>query len=108
VQLDLSGNWRNQLVASSSFAKLYQEHVDWIQGFSISPRLFSQGNEYAEFRAVRETHFRSMERAGLIRFADVSASHCYFTWWGAAKTSTWGYFLGMARQLSKGKFPRTA
>lgn len=107
VQLDISGNWKNQLISTSSFATLLQGHVNWVRGFSISPRLFSPGNECAEYRDVRERHFRSMESAGLVRF-DNSTGYCYFTWWGAAKTSIWGYFLGMARKLSNGKFPRTA
>ena len=108
VQIDLSRNWMNQLAPEPSFAGLLQKHYEWLGIMGIRSRYFSRGSEFAEFRALREQHFRSMERAGLIRFTDLSATHFQFTLFGAARTATWGYFLGMARQLSGGRFPRTA
>lgn len=108
VQIDLSGHWTNQLAPEGSFGQLLQKHREWIRSKGVSPRLFTQGREYAEFQALRAEHFRSMERAGLIRFTDGSSTHFFYTLPGAAKTATWSYFLGMARQLSHGKFPRSA
>src|SRR5271157_1040026 len=103
VQIDLSRNWTNQLAFERSFATLLLKHRDWLQSLAVLPRPFTPGREFAEFRALRVEHFRSMERAGLIRFTDASASHFYYTLSGAAKTAVWGYFLGMARKLSFGK-----
>ncbi len=108
VQIDLSRNWMNQLCPESSFSGLLPKHYEWLGIMGVRSRYFSHGSEFAEFRALREQHFRSMERAGLIRFTDFSATHFQFTFFGAAKTATWSYLLGMVRQLSGGRFPRTA
>jgi len=53
-------------------------------------------------------HFRSMERAGLIRFTDASATQFYYTLPGAAKTATWSYLVGVIRGLSHGSLLRSA
>lgn len=108
VQIDLSGNWTNQLATESSFGGLLQKHREWVKSMGVLPRVFTRDREYAEFRALRVGHFRAMERAGLIHFTDVSATHFYYTLSGAARTATWSYFLGMARRLSLGRFPRNA
>lgn len=108
VQIDISRNWTNQLCLASSFDKLVQRHREWIQTTEVLPRFFTTGREYSEYRTLREEHFRAMERAGLIRFTNPSATHFQFTLSGAARTATWGYFVGMARRLSFGSFPRTA
>ena len=107
VQLDLSRNWISQLVPLANFDKLFRRHVDWLRKLQITPRPFTPGQEFSEFRTLREQHFRAMERAGLIRFVDSSPTNFYFTTSGAAKTAISGYFLGMARQLSHGRFPRS-
>jgi hypothetical protein len=49
-----------------------------------------------------------MERAGLIRFTDPSATQFYYTLPGAAKTATWSYLVGVIRGLSKGVLFRSA
>lgn len=108
VQIDLSGNWRNQLAPEPNFSRLLHRHMEWVQSIGVLPRPFARGRELGDFRVLREEHYRSMERAGLIRFADVSATHFYYTLSGAAKTATWSYLLGMVRQLSHGRFPRSA
>jgi hypothetical protein len=108
VQIDLSGDWTNQLAFAGSFRELLQQHRDWLRMNGVTPRPFTQGQEVAEFRRLREGHYRTMERAGLIGFTDGTESHFYFTLPGAAKTAVWSYFLGMARQLTLGKFPRNA
>ena len=108
VQIDPSRNWTNQLVPANSFLNLLQKHREWIQSVGVLARTFTQGRELAEFRALRTEHFRSMERAGLIRFTDASATHFHYTLAGAARTALTGYFLGMARRLSYGRFPRSA
>ena len=108
VQIDLSHHWTNQLVPATTFLQLLEEHRAWIKGNGVIPRLFTGGREIAEFRAMREEHYRSMERAGLIGFTDGSARYFCFTLPGAARTAAWGYLLGMARQLSHGRFPRNA
>jgi hypothetical protein len=108
VQIDLSRDWTNQLAFAGSFRELLQKHRDWLRMNGVMPRPFTQGQEMAEFRRLREEHYRAMERAGLIGFTDGEASHFYFTFVGAARTAIWSYFLGMARQLSLGKFPRNA
>ena len=108
VQIDLSGNWPSQLCPEPNFDKLLQKHREWVRDCGVLPRPFTRGREYVEFRCLREEHFRSMERVGLIRFTDPSAARFQFTLPGAAKTATWGYFVGMARKLSLGRFPRTA
>lgn len=108
VQIDLSRNWRNQLAATSSFGQLAQKHREWIRSIGVLPRSFTSTREFQEFQTIRHEHYRSMERAGLIRFTDGLASHFHFTLSGAARTATWSYLLGMIRQLSRGRFPRTA
>jgi hypothetical protein len=108
VQIDLSRNWANQLAFERTFTALLLKHREWLQTLRVLPRPFTPGREFDEFRDLRVQHFRSMERAGLIRFTDASAAHFYYTLSGSAKTATWSYFLGMARRLSFGKFPRTA
>jgi hypothetical protein len=108
VQIDVSRNWTSQLVRATSFTELVQKHREWIQSLNVLPRGFTSGRELAEFRSLRVDHFRSMERAGLIRFTDISGTHFHFTMAGAAQTALSGYFLGMARRLSYGKFPRSA
>ena len=108
VQIDLSKNWVNQLATAGDFGRLMQRHREWLQRAGVMPRGFRAGHEIEDLRAVREQHFRSMERAGLIRFTDGTARDFFFTFSGAARTAIWGYFVGMARQLSQGRFPRTA
>lgn len=108
VQIDLSRNWTNQLVPKASFTGLLQRHREWLKELGTMPRFLTPGREYEEFRHLRDEHFRSMERAGLIFFTDPSATHFRYTFFGAARTAIWGYFLGMSRQLSLGRFPRNA
>jgi len=107
VQLDLSRNWISQYVPLANFDKLLRTHLDWLHKLQITPRPFTPGNEFSELRTLREQHFRAMERAGLVRFVESSPTNFYFTTSGAAKTAISGYFLGMARQLSQGRFPRS-
>jgi hypothetical protein len=108
VQIDLSRNWTNQLAPMPSFGQLLYKHQEWLQSLRVLPRPFSPNREFDEFRALRDQHYREMERAGLIRFADGSATHFYYTLSGAAKTATWSYLVGLVRALSHGSFPRSA
>jgi hypothetical protein len=108
VQIDLSRHWTNQLVPGATFPRLLQQHQDWITRNEVTPRRLTRGREIAEFRTLRQEHYRFMERAGLIGFLDGSMDYFRFTLSGAARTATWSYFLGMARQLSQGRFPRKA
>ncbi len=108
VQIDLSHHWTNQLVPGVTFPKLLQEHQDWIRMNKVVPRPLTRGREIAEFRTLRQEHYLAMERTGLIGFTDASANYFRFTFSGAARTATWSYFLGMARQMSGGRFPRNA
>jgi len=108
VQIDLSRNWTNQLALEPSFGQLLQKHQEWLQNLNVLPRGFTPNREFAEFKALRDEHYRSMERAGLIRFIDGSATQFYYTLPGAAKTATWSYLVGVIRGLSKGTFPRSA
>ena len=108
VQIDLSHHWTNQLVPGVNFPTLLQEHKDWVRMNQVVPRPLTRGRDLAEFRTLRQEHYRAMEKTGLIGFTDASAEYFHFTLFGAARTATWGYFLGMARQLSRGRFPRSA
>jgi hypothetical protein len=108
VQIDLSHHWTNQLVPTRSFRELLAKHRNWLKINQVPPRLFTLDRELEEFRAAREDHYRCMEQAGLIAFTDLSGRYFRFTLLGAAKTATWSYFLGMARRLSQGRFPRNA
>lgn len=108
VQIDLSRNWTNQLAIKPSFSELLQTHQAWLQSLSVLPRAFTPNREFEEFKAMRSQHYRSMERAGLIRFTDASATQFYYTLAGAAKTAIWGYLVGLARGMSQGAFPRSA
>src|SRR5581483_10020964 len=53
----------------------------------ILPRFFTPGREYEEFRRLRDEHFCSMERAGLISFTDGSCTDFRYTSFGAPKPS---------------------
>jgi len=108
VQIDLSRNWSNQLALVHNFSQLLQKHREWFQSLNVPPRPFTPNREFAEFKALRTEHFRSMERAGLIRFTDASSTQFYYTLPGAAKTATWSYLVGVVRGLSQGSFPRGA
>lgn len=108
VQIDLSGNWTNQLALVPTFTQLLQKHREWLHSLNVLPRGFTPNREFAEFKELRDQHYRSMERAGLLRFTDVSATQFYYTLPGAAKTATWSYLVGLARGLSQGSFPRSA
>jgi hypothetical protein len=108
VQIDLSGNWTNQLAVEPSFGQLLQKHCEWLQILNVFPRPFSPHREFDEFKALRAQHYRSMERAGLIRFADASATQFYYTLPGAAKTATWSDLVGVIRGLSHGSLLRSA
>ncbi len=79
VQIDLSRNWTNQLAVVPGFGRLQQKHREWLQSLKVQPRPFTSNREFAEFKALRTQHFRSMERAGLIRFTDASATQFYYT-----------------------------
>jgi hypothetical protein len=108
VQLDVSHHWVNQLVPNASFADLLRKHRDWIREMGVLPRGVGRGREFQEYRDLRIAHFREMERAGLIRYADVSLTHFYFTMWGAVRTALGGYFIGLARGVTNARFPRSA
>lgn len=108
VQIDLSRNWTNQLAMERTFPQLLRRHREWLQSLRVVPRGFTPNREFEEFKALRSDHFRSMERAGLIRFTDASATQFYYTFGGAAKTAVWGYLIGLARGISQGAFPRSA
>jgi hypothetical protein len=108
VQIDLSGNWTNQLALEPSFGQLLQKHREWLQILNVLPRSFTPNREFDEFRALRAQHYRSMERAGLIRFTDANATQFYYTLPGAAKTATWSYVVGVIRGLSHGTLLRSA
>lgn len=108
VQIDLSRNWTNQLAKERTFSQLLRRHQEWLQSLGVVPRGFTPKREFEEFKALRSEHFRSMERAGLIRFTDASATQFYYTFAGATKTAIWGYLVGLARGMSQGAFPRCA
>lgn len=108
VQIDLSRHWTNQLVPGAGFRELLQTHQNWLRDNQVVPRTLTRGREIAEVQTLRHEHFRFMERAGLIAFLDGSMNYFRFTLSGAARTAISGYFLGMARQLSQGRFPRNA
>ena len=108
VQIDISRHWTNQLVPGADFLELLQQHKDWVKANKVATSALTPGREFAEFRALRREHYSCMERTGLIDFIDPAADYFRFTLSGAARTATWGYFLGMARALSRGQFPRNA
>ena len=108
VSLDLSGNWRNQLAFAPNFGALYLQHQAWLHSANAMPRKFASGRELSDLRAVRDEHFHAMERAGLIFFTDPAHQYFHFTWFGAAKSAPWGYFVGLSRALSRGRFPKVA
>jgi hypothetical protein len=108
VQLDVSRHWTSQLVFTSNFTILWQRHLGWLREMSVIPRSFSSGRELQELRELREEHYRSMARAGLIGYLDSSASQFRFTLYGAAVTASLGYFLGLLRAITRGRFPRNA
>jgi hypothetical protein len=73
----------------------------------VLPRSFTPNREFEEFKTLRDQHYRSMERAGLIRFTDASATQFYYILPGAAKTATWSYLVGVIRGLPQGTLLRS-
>jgi hypothetical protein len=108
VQIDLSRNWTSQLVPSANFNRLWQRHKAWIQENGVMVRPFTQRRELAEFRELRERHFRFMEQAGLIDYVDPMRTQFRFTTLGAIRTAVWSYLLGLSRGITEGRFPRNA
>ncbi len=108
IQLDVSRHWSNRLILASSFGELWRGHQAWIQELRVQPRGLGAGRELEEFRAVREEHYRAMEGAGLIQYTDASGTSFRFTLYGAARTASWGYFVGLLRAITRGAFPKTA
>ena len=107
LQLDMSGEWLTQFAPQADFPSFLARHREWLQSLAVAPRKFSEGAALSEFRSLREQHFRSMERAGLISYTDGSATHFRYTFVGAAKTAIWSYFSGMMRRVTAGRIPRT-
>jgi hypothetical protein len=108
VQIDLSGHWTNHLRREPSFDRLWGCHQEWLREMGVIPRGFTEGREFTEFRELRKDHFHRMANAGLIHYTDSSAEKFQFTLFGAAKTASWGYFLGLSRALTAGRFPKNA
>jgi len=108
IQIDSSGHWKNQLVPAAPFNQLLSEHRRWLQENAAMVLPFSRQHEIEELHDLRAEHYRFLQRAGLIEFTDASLTYFRFTLLGAFRTATRGYFLGMARKLSSGRFPRTA
>jgi hypothetical protein len=108
VQIDLSRNWTNQLCLKAPFHNLWARHQQWIQEMRLIPRTFRDGHEFEEFKELRRQHYRHMAQAGLIQYLDPSGTQFQFTTLGAARTASWGYFLGLARGLTAGRFPKNA
>jgi hypothetical protein len=108
VQIDLSRNWTNQLAPVPTFSQLLRKHREWLQSLNVLPRGFTPNREFEEFKVLRSEHYRSMERAGLIRFTNSRHTEFYYTLPGAAKTATWSYLVGLLRGVSQGTFPRSA
>ena len=108
VQIDLSRDWTNQLCTETSFQRLWARHQAWIKEMRVIPSTLTDGRELEEFRAIRRGHYQSMANAGLIQFTDPSAVKFQFTLLGAARTASFGYFVGISRRLTSGRFPRNA
>ena len=109
TEMDLSRNWTNHLALEASVPRLWQRHQAWLKKMAVLPRTFDrEGHELEEFRSMREHHYRSMERAGLISYIDPSASRWRYTLRGAIRTATWGFFVALMRNITWGRLPRSA
>ena len=106
VQIDMSRNWISQLAPEMTFATFWQRHREWLPQNAVIPRPLRSGHELEDFREIRELHFRAMERAGLIAYTDGSATQWHYTLYGSAITAIVGYFSGLMRTVTRGRFPR--
>ena len=106
VQIDLTHYSTNQLAPGTNFRELLEQHRKWVGKNQIVPRPFTAGREVDELRSLRRQQYHGMEQAGLIGYIDASAQSFRYTLSGAARTAIWGYFTGMTRALSQGRFPR--
>jgi hypothetical protein len=108
VAIDVSRQWRTQLVRVNTFPELLQHHKDLLQSCDFTSLPFSAGRETDEFRKLREEHYQFMSRQGLIAFTDYSNTHWRYTFWGAFKFSVLNYSIGLLRRLTYGRVPRSA
>lgn len=108
VEIDVTRRWRSQLTPANTFPQLLQRHHDMLRKGGINSHTFIEGGEIEEFRSLREEHFRSMSRLGLIAFTDGSATHWRYTFYGALKVVGLNYSIGMLRTVTGGRIPRVA
>jgi hypothetical protein len=108
IAIDISRQWKTQLVRTSTFDRLVSRHEDLMQAKGVIPRCFNNGRVLEEFRQFRADHYQHMARAGQIEFTDVEATRWRYTIRGALKLSFLNYTIGMVRGFTHGRFPRCA
>ena len=104
INTDVSRVWKDNLVQRRGFCYLWQKHTDWVRRRASMPRPFEVGQEFAEYRRLREEHFRDLNRAGLIAFTDPSTGTWRHTLAGAFRYSTMSYTIGLMRAIGRGEF----
>ena len=108
LAIDISRHWKTQLVRSTNFQQLLQGHQALVRDLQLVPRDFSNGQEMKDFKQLREEHYHTMARMGLIKFTDPVSTHWHYTIYGAIKLAALNYTIGLMRGMTGGRFPRVA
>lgn len=108
ITIDVSRQWKTQLLRSASFTGLLEGHRDLVRILGFVPRVFRTGHELTDFKQLREEHYQSMARSGFIKFIDAAGTRWHYTTFGALKLSCLNYFIGLLRGITDGKTPRAA
>lgn len=108
VEFDVTGKAISQLASVTSFAELWQKHQSWIQEKGIRAEHLPQGGEVARWRQYREEKYRAMAEKKWIAFTDNTATIWRYTFLGACYLAVGGYFIGLLRGMTGGKFPKSA
>jgi len=106
VEFDMSRLWRSQLVPDSTFPKLLNNHRETVKHLGFVSKSFTVGRELEEFKAVREERFRRMAKQGFIAFLPGSPNEWRYTTLGAFKQVFLNYWIGTARSLTAGNYPK--
>lgn len=108
LAIDISRHWKTQLVRSANFQQLLKGHQNLVRDLQFVPRDFSNGQGMEDLKQLREEHYQSMARNGLIKFTDPAATHWHYTVYGAIKLAVLNYTIGLMRGMTMGRFPRVA
>jgi hypothetical protein len=97
--IDISGQWREQLHLRPGVGKLIDHHRTWITQYMAQPRAFSEENALKEYEQCRRKKYEFLHSLGYIRFLDAEREKWKYTIKGAFKFTIIAFFKGLARGM---------